>query len=165
VLLAAFRYLLRDVAISIRTGIAKRRSISVNPEAPSVIIIMTRRWCVRVPPPRWHRARRLGPLRPQSHVRVEGTCDGKQATKVNQGAQDTHTQQAAARGPAASLQPEAHAGRSWRRCTPPGVLRPTPCSTPGAWPPPPPIDAPCTQCLRHGDPMHGQESTHPRRVG
>eukprot|EP01047_Picozoa_sp_COSAG01_P033059 COSAG01_NODE_2417_length_7736_cov_7.862511_3_plen_196_part_00 len=26
-----------------------------------------------------------------------------------------------------------------------------------AWPPPPPIDAPCTQCLRHGDPMHAHE--------
>jgi hypothetical protein len=24
-------------------------------------------------------------------------------------------------------------------------------------PPPPPIDAPCTHCLRHGDPMHAQE--------
>jgi hypothetical protein len=23
--------------------------------------------------------------------------------------------------------------------------------------PPPPIDAPCTHCLRHGDPMHAQE--------
>jgi hypothetical protein len=27
----------------------------------------------------------------------------------------------------------------------------------GGWEAGPPIDAPCTQCLRHGDPMHAQE--------
>jgi hypothetical protein len=27
-------------------------------------------------------------------------------------------------------------------------------------PPPPPIGAPCPHCLRHGDPMHAQQTTH-----
>eukprot|EP01047_Picozoa_sp_COSAG01_P001108 COSAG01_NODE_23_length_37704_cov_30.005877_48_plen_106_part_00 len=42
----------------------------------------------------------------------------------------------------------AHAGRRRR-----------PPAPPTATPPPtrPPIDAPCTHCLRHGDPMHAQK--------
>jgi hypothetical protein len=33
----------------------------------------------------------------------------------------------------------------------------TPAGCGGGPPPLTPIDAPCTQCLRHGDPMHAQE--------